>query len=142
MPPLKLSLLKGGIWSLTDHYGQVVAINYWASWCVPCWQETPMLVRLNRELSSKGLAIVGVAMDERTSGEVPQEVSHFIDALRVPYPIALPAPLSQLSYGMEGLPTTILIDRRGRVARTYIGEIRETILRADVMALLNEPVPE
>jgi cytochrome c biogenesis protein CcmG/thiol:disulfide interchange protein DsbE len=141
MPPLQLNLMDGGIWKLTDHRGQVVAINYWASWCEPCWQETPILVEIDREFAPKGFAIVGVAVDERNSNDVPQGVRHFVNALRVPYPIALVAPMSQMTYSMEGLPTTILIDRDGRIARTYVGAIRETIFQDDISALLDEPAP-
>ena len=142
MPPLQFNLLNGGVWRLADHRGQVVAINYWASWCEPCWQETPMLMAINDEFAPKGFAIVGVAVDERNSNAVPQSVTHFVNALKVAYPIALVAPMSQMSYSMEGLPTTILIDREGRIARTYVGEIRETTFRDDISRLLKESIPE
>jgi cytochrome c biogenesis protein CcmG/thiol:disulfide interchange protein DsbE len=138
MPLLELSLLTGESWSLADHRGQVVAINYWASWCAPCWEETPVLARLDRELGSRGLSIVGVDMDERESDAVPAGVTHFVDTLHVPYPIALTPPMSQMAYGMEGLPTTVLVDRSGRIARAYVGAIRESVFRADVKALLEE----
>ena len=138
MPPLKLSLLTGESWRLADHRGQVIAINYWASWCAPCWEETPVLVRLDHELGSRGLSVVGVAMDERESDNVPAGVTRFVDALHVPYSIALTPPMSQMAYGMEGLPTTVLVDRSGRIARTYVGAIRESAFRSDVKALLEE----
>ena len=141
MPPLQLNLLNGGAWKLADHRGQVVAINYWASWCGPCWQETPTLIKINREFAPRGFAIVGISVDERNSNKVPQGVSNFVNLLKVPYPIALMAPMSQVSYGMEGLPTTILIDREGRIARTYIGAIREAVFRDDISTLLKEPTP-
>ena len=141
MPTLRLNLLNGESWSLAAHRGQVVAINYWASWCGPCWQETPMLVKINRELSPQGFAIIGISVDERNTNEVPLDVRHFVDVLRVSYPIALIAPMSQASYSMEGLPTTILIDREGRIARTYVGAVRETTFRDDISTLLKEPTP-
>ena len=100
-----------------------------------------MLVKINRELSPQGFAIVGIAVDERNTNDVPLGVRHFVDVLRVSYPIALIAPMSQVSYSMEGLPTTILIDREGRIARTYVGAVRETIFRDDISTLLKEPTP-
>jgi cytochrome c biogenesis protein CcmG/thiol:disulfide interchange protein DsbE len=142
MPELKLKLTTGEPWNLADHRGQVVAINYWASWCAPCWEETPMLVQLDRELGPRGLRVVGVAMDERESDAVPAKVTDFVAALHVTYPIALTLPMSQMAYGMEGLPTTVLVDRNGRVARTYAGAIRESAFRADVKVLLGEPTTE
>lgn len=138
MPPLTLRLLNGETWKLADHRGEVVAINYWASWCAPCWQETPALVRLSHRLGPQGLTIIGVALDERSSEEIPPGVNHFIEALHVPYAIAITAPMSQMAYGMDGLPTTLLIDRKGRLARTYTGAVREAVFQADVITLLKE----
>lgn len=101
-----------------------------------------MLVRLSQQLGSQGFALVGVAVDEHTSSEVPQGVRDFVGRLQVTYPIAITSPMSQMSYGMEGLPTTILVDRRGHVARTYVGALKESQFRADVEDLLREsPAP-
>jgi Thiol-disulfide isomerase and thioredoxins len=138
MPLINLRQLDGGTWRLTDHRGQVVVINYWASWCAPCWDETPTLLRLSHELGPLGLAIVGVAMDEGNSDHVDAEIRRFVHALNVDYPIALPMPLSQMAYGMDGLPTTILVDRQGRIAKVYTGAIRERELKADIRVLLSE----
>jgi cytochrome c biogenesis protein CcmG/thiol:disulfide interchange protein DsbE len=134
MPALVLEQLDGGIWRLADHRGQVVLINYWASWCVPCWKETPGLIRLSRELGPRGLAVVGIAMDE--GGR--DKVRDFVERFQVPYPVALPEAMSQMAYGMQGLPTTILVDRNGMVAKTYVGAVSERDFRADVEALLRE----
>lgn len=138
MPSLELTQLDGGVWRLANHHGQVVVINYWASWCVPCWEETPALIRLSAEMGSKDLAIVGVAMDEGSPDYVDSNVRTFVQKLHVSYPIALPVPMSQTAYGMKGLPTTILVDRRGQVAKTYLGAVREAELRDDVRMLLKE----
>jgi cytochrome c biogenesis protein CcmG/thiol:disulfide interchange protein DsbE len=138
MPLVNLRQLDGGTWKLSDHRGQVVLINYWASWCAPCWEETPALVRLSHELGPSGLAVVGVAMDEGNADHIDAEVRRFVHALNVDYPIALPVPLSQMTYGMDGLPTTILVDRQGRVAKVYAGAIQERELKADIKALLAE----
>jgi len=134
MPELVLEQLGGGTWRLAEHRGQVVLINYWASWCSPCWEETPGLIRMSEELGPKGLVVVGVAMDE--GGR--DKVKDFVEKFQVPYPVVFPAALSQMVYGLEGLPTTILVDRNGRVAKTYVGAVRERDFRADVMALLAE----
>jgi len=136
--PLRLKLLSGESWNLSDHRGRVVAINYWATWCGPCWQETPMLVSLSHEFGRQGFVIVGVATDERNSAEIPPAVLRFVERFHVDYPMAMTAPMSQLPYAMEGLPTTILIDRQGRVAQTFVGALQEAKFRADVEALLKE----
>lgn len=135
MPPLVLPTLDGGTWRMEKHRGEVVMVNYWASWCAPCWDETPMLIRLGREYEGRGLSVVGVAMDE--SGT--EKVRSFVERFGVDYPVALPQEMSQMAYGMDGLPTTILVDRKGRVAKSYSGAVREKDLKADVEALLKEP---
>jgi cytochrome c biogenesis protein CcmG/thiol:disulfide interchange protein DsbE len=138
MPSLELRQLNGGTWRLADHHGQVVLINYWASWCAPCWEETPALIRLSHEMGMSGLAIVGVAMDEGSYDHIDAEVRRFGLALHVSYPLAFPSQMSQMMYGLEELPTTILVDRQGRAAKVYVGAIREKDVRADIKALIGE----
>jgi len=134
MPELVMAQLDGGTWRTVDHRGQVVLLNYWATWCGPCWEETPGLVRLSREMGPKGLAVVGVAIDE--GGR--EKVKKFVEEFRVPYPVVMPERLSQVAYGLEGVPTTILLDKQGRVAKTYVGAVRQRDFAEDVGALLAE----
>ena len=129
---MALEQLDGGTWRLSEHRGQVVLINYWASWCGPCRTETPGLVRLAEGI--KGLAVVGVSMD--TGDRAP--VRSFLKQFRVGYPIAFPQPMSQMASGMAGLPTTVLVDKEGRVAKTYVGATREGEFRKDVETVLAE----
>src|ERR1700730_4697947 len=121
-------------WRSGEERGRVVLVNYWATWCGPCWEETPGLIRLSREMGPKGLAVVGIAMDE--GGR--DKVRAFVERFHVPYPVAFPEAMSQMVYGMKGLPTTVLVDRNGMVAKTYVGVVRERDFRADVEALLGE----
>ena len=119
---------------MKDHRGQVVLVNYWATWCGPCREEMPGLVRLSQELGPKGLAVVGVSVDEGSREKVQQ----FVDEFHVTYPVALQEPMSQMAQGMAGVPTTILVDRQGRVAKTYVGAVGERDFRQDVKILLAE----
>lgn len=130
-----LNQAGGGTWRLEDHRGEVVAINLWATWCGPCQEETPAIVRAVREFGAKGFAVVGVSLDD---GDREAKVRAFAERYGVNYPMAFPDALSQMSAGLEGIPTTLLIDRQGRVAKTYVGEMREAVLRADVRTLLTE----
>jgi thiol-disulfide isomerase/thioredoxin len=134
MPALVLTQLDGGTWRMEDHRGQVVLVNYWATWCGPCREEMPGLVRLSEELGPEGLAVVGVSIDEGSREKVQQ----FVEEFHVTYPVAFPASLSPMAQGMAGVPTTILVDRDGRVAKTYVGAVEERDFRADVRVLLAE----
>ncbi len=133
-----LEQLGGGTWRLSEHRGHVILINYWASWCGPCRTETPGLVHLSGSI--RGVDVVGISMD--TGDRAP--VSSFVQHFHVSYPIAFPPALSrlptfsQLAAGMVGLPTTVLVDREGRVAKTYVGETQEREFRKDVEKLLAE----
>jgi cytochrome c biogenesis protein CcmG, thiol:disulfide interchange protein DsbE len=135
MPGLVMERLDGGEWRMADHRGEVVLINYWATWCGPCQMETPGLVSLARDLRLKGLAVVGVSMDDGDR----KKVRDFVERFQVSYPVVFPEAMSQLGLGMEGLPTTILVDRNGRVAKTYVGAVRRSDFEADVNAVLREP---
>ena len=128
--------LNGSSWRLSDHRGQVVLINYWASWCEPCRQETPGLIDLARDYRYKGLSIVGVSMDE--GGK--HAVESFLQEFHLPYPVLMPDLASPSSPAIDALPTTVLVDRNGRAAKSYVGAVKESVFRADVDQLLAETV--
>jgi cytochrome c biogenesis protein CcmG/thiol:disulfide interchange protein DsbE len=134
MPELEMAQLGGGTWRLAEHRGQVVLINYWATWCGPCRAEMPGLAAVARGLGPKGLAVVGVSLDKDDHKVVQSFVEHY----KVPYPVAFPAALSQVEQGMEWIPTTVLVDRAGRVVKTYVGEVRRVDFETDVASVLGE----
>ena len=133
-PNMEFEQMDGGTWRLREHRGQVVLMNLWATWCGPCREETPGLVDLYREDGPKGLAIVGLSLD--TGGR--EKVQDFVRHFQVTYPIVFPEPMSQLAETVEGVPTTILIDKNGRVAKTFVGAVERAVFAADVDALLAE----
>lgn len=137
-PDMKLELLDGGTWRLREHRGQVVLINLWATWCGPCREETPGLVRLFNEDGPKGLAVVGLSLDVGGRDKVQAKVRAFAEQYKVPYPIAFPEPLSQLADTVEAVPTTMLLDKNGRVAKVYVGAIERAVFASDVDTLLAE----
>jgi 5'-nucleotidase / UDP-sugar diphosphatase len=130
LPDLKLPDLSGKGWSLHANRGRVVLMNFWATWCAPCRAETPMLVKLGEEYKSKGLEIVGVALDDNGAGNIEKFVAEY----KVDYPILLPVPDSALSR-IDPVPTTLLIDAEGRLAKKYVGAMPENVLRADIEKL-------
>jgi cytochrome c biogenesis protein CcmG/thiol:disulfide interchange protein DsbE len=137
--PLALALpaLDGSRWSLAQERGNIVLVNFWATWCPPCRMETPELVRVANGYAGRGVKVVGVSMDEQPERAVPAFVSRF----GIPYPILLPSADSPLASSIESLPTSLLVDRNGRVARTYLGAVDERILAHDIDQLLAEQTP-
>ncbi len=132
---LDLPILEGGEWSLAQQRGSVVLVNFWATWCPPCRMETPGLVDIAKRYAGRGVKVVGISMDDAPHRDVPPFVSRF----GIPYPILVPSPNSALASSIDSLPTSFLIDRNGRVARTYYGAVDEQTLAHDIDALLSEP---
>lgn len=130
----KLTTLDGGKWSLADYRGKVVLVNFWASWCPPCRMETPDLVNVHNKYAARGFSVVGITLDETPNEDVPP----FVKRYGIPYPILLPSP--EVGQNITSLPTSLLIDRSGRVAKTYHGIVTESALERDVEALLGERI--
>ena len=133
-PNMEFEQLDGGTWRLRDHLGHVVLINLWATWCGPCREETPGLVQLFNEEGPKGVAVVGLSLDVGSR----EKVRSFAQQYRVPYPIVFPEPMSQLADTVEAVPTTMLLDKHGRVAKVYVGAVERAVFASDVDTLLAE----
>jgi cytochrome c biogenesis protein CcmG/thiol:disulfide interchange protein DsbE len=135
-PDLTLQQLGGGTWSLADHRGRVVLMNFWATWCEPCRDEMPALAQVLRQTAPQGVTMVAVSLD---SGSNNQElVQQFAARFRPPWPIAFPSAALLLRSEGIAIPTTVLLDKEGRRAKTYVGEVDRATLAKDVAALLAE----
>jgi len=130
----RLADLAGSRWQLSDRRGKVVLVNFWATWCPPCREETPGLVRLYRDYKAKGVDMVGISMDDDPKEAVPP----FLRKYGVPYPVLVPDSSFALSNEVDSLPTTLLIDRQGRVAKVYVGAVGEDELGQELETLLRE----
>ena len=115
--------------SLSDYAGQVVVVNVWGSWCVPCRTEAPMLAEAARDLESEDVAFLGI--DSRDSDQ--DNARAFVRTFDIPYPSiydqegrTLLAFRGTLTPG--SIPSTVVIDREGRVAASVLGEITRTTL--------------
>ena len=128
------SLVSAPDFDLGDYEGQVVLLNFWATWCAPCRAEMPDLVELQRDLGPKGLQIIGVAMDQ--TGK--QAVAPYLEQQPVNYPIVLDpdTKIGQRYGGIPALPTTLLIGPGGEVQRRIVGRIQPQPLRKRLDELL------
>jgi thiol-disulfide isomerase/thioredoxin len=135
MPAVALQQLGGGVWSLAEHRGQVVLLNYWATWCEPCRDEIPGLSKLARD-NPQRLAIVGVSLD--SGPNLQASLQQFVKLYRMPYPIAFPNTLIDRSMGDTGIPITVLVDKQGRIAKIYSGATARTTFARDIATLTAE----
>lgn len=133
-PAFVTTTLDGRRWSLAEHRGQVVLLNFFATWCPPCRAEMPDLVDLAQAYQPKGVAVLGLSLDEGGAGVVQP----FVQRYRLSFPVALADPSSEIAAGITGIPVTLLLDRSGRIARHYVGRISPEQVRADLDALLAE----
>ncbi|MFA7267246.1 MAG: TlpA disulfide reductase family protein [Candidatus Nanopelagicales bacterium] len=138
-PDITGTTLTGEPFALADYRGDVVALNVWASWCAPCRAEAPALNQVSRELEPLGVQFIGLdTRDSKASAEA------FVRRFDVPYPnVWDPDAQLQLAFRdtlpPQAIPSTLLIDRQGRVAGRILGEVDRTQLRDLLTELANEP---
>ncbi len=135
-PDFALALFDGTDVQLSDYRGQVVLINFWASWCPPCRDEAPDLQALYDDYRSLGFTVLGINMLESSRRKALEFIAEF--GIRYPNGEDLGERVTNL-YRVEAPPESFLIDRRGQVRRFFIGNIRYDDVSADVEALLAEP---
>ena len=136
-PQFSGSTLDARQLSMTEYRGTVIILTFWASWCLECRVEMPALDRLQREFSSRGLAIIGV-----NARENKEAVRRYAKELGLTFPLVLDRDGKvNARYGVIGLPTTFLVGRDGRVIALAIGPRpwESAPARALIEALLAEP---
>ena len=134
-PRLELPRLSGaGVASLADYRGRVVVLNFWASWCEPCRDESPLLQRWHERIEKRGATVLGVdAFDEIGSARA------FVDEYGLTYPMLRDGEGStRESFGILGFPETFVIDRAGRIAAVERGPVDAEFMRERVAPLLRD----
>jgi cytochrome c biogenesis protein CcmG/thiol:disulfide interchange protein DsbE len=125
-PPFVLRTLDGKPFDLSAYRGKVVLINFWATWCEPCKEETPALQAAHQRLADEGLVIVGVDLfsDEQVQNKNEAAVAQFTNQYGVTYPIALDES-GQVArdYHLYPIPVSYFIDRSGNVRYIRIGQL-------------------
>jgi cytochrome c biogenesis protein CcmG/thiol:disulfide interchange protein DsbE len=134
LPDFRLSDLSGADWHLRDDRGKVVLLNFWATWCEACRYETPDLVQVAHRYSDRGLVIVGIDMDD----DPPKAAPPFVRKFGIPYKIVIGNYDFGLANHLDALPTSILLDRQGRLVKSWEGAVDERDLAPFLNQLLNE----
>ncbi|MCF6210295.1 MAG: TlpA family protein disulfide reductase [Gammaproteobacteria bacterium] len=131
-PDFTLELFDGGTFQLSDMKGKVVVINFFASWCVSCGEETPTIERVSQDYAKKGVVFLAIAVDD-----TERKAKEFIKK----YGLTIPAGLDRAgeikeAYGLYGMPTTFFIDKEGMVSYFHAGVVTEKLLEHEIEKLL------
>lgn len=135
LPEFGLLDLDGQEVSSTAWADKVVIINYWASWCPPCVREIALFMQTQQELGDAGVQVIGIAVDRLDDAKA------FLADYPINYPILMANPeaialAKRLGNRVEGLPFTVIFDRRGRRVFSRTGEVTSASLKAELDALV------
>jgi len=133
-PAFDLPDLDGNRMTLADFAGKVVVLDLWATWCPPCRQEIPFLVELYEENKDAGLVVVGIGLDDGGAGALKP----FVEQNGVTYTILVGNRDVGQAYKLQGIPTTFVLDRDGRIAAKHLGfrPSDADVMREEVARLL------
>lgn len=135
-PVVTFAMLDGSYTQLEQLRGQVVLVNFWATWCPPCRMEMPGFQRIYQQKQDQGFTIIGLASSDSGS---KSRIESFLNDRRITYPIGMADATAENAFGgINGLPTSFLIDRKGRVRYTVRGMFTEIALKEAVEKLLTE----
>ena len=140
-PDFTLPLFSGGTLSLHSLKGKPVVLNFWASWCVPCREETPLLVRLHKTYGPRGIVFVGVNVEDDA-----RAARAFLAQYHVDYPVVRSVDDGLIdTYAVPGIPTTVFIGANGVVVDKFsggfVGPTGEKALVTRLERLLGAPQP-
>ena len=126
--------LSGDDVSLSAFKGQVILLDFWATWCGPCKVEIPYFIEFNTTYGEQGLQVLGLGVDD----EIPA-LTEYAERMGMNYPILIGAGRDDVleAYGpMPGLPTTVIIGRDGKVCTSHTGLTEKAVFEEAIKALL------
>jgi cytochrome c-type biogenesis protein len=134
LPEVEFRTLANEPYSLKSLQGQVVMLNFWATYCIPCREEIPALNSLQHELEAQGLRIVGASLDDSIDGVNMYQK----EVVKFDYQVLIGGSDAKVKFAQSVLPTTYLIDRQGRIRQKIIGARDKAGWEAAVKPLLAE----
>lgn len=145
-PAFTLDDLNGKKISLANFRGKPLLINFWATWCTPCMEETPWLVELRNKYAAQGFEVIGIDSEgddaEPGSSAFQKDeaaIEKFVQREKVPYPVLLDGDsISKNFGGVEDLPTSFFVDRKGKIVASLVGINSESDIEADIKKAMAE----
>lgn len=135
--PLVFRELDGAERRLSEYRGKVVVLNFWATWCIPCREEMPLLAGIQKRYAERGVVVIGAsADDESTASEIPG----FVRKIGITFPVwkgATTEHMRALGLG-TGLPVTAILDQNGQVGFRLLGVIQKRDLETRLEFLLGD----
>ena len=146
-PALALEDLSGKKISLASYKGKAVLINFWATWCAPCKIETPWLIELRNQYAAQGFEVLGISTegddlrkdDKAGWARDKTAIAKFVQEMKVPYPVLIDGDsLSQPYGGLDEMPTSFFVDRKGTVVAAQMGLTSKTDIEANIRKALEK----
>jgi thiol-disulfide isomerase/thioredoxin len=138
-PDFALEDLSGRKVSLASYKGKAVLINFWATWCAPCRIETPWLVELRNQYAAQGFEVLGVSTDDIDRGDKQKlsdekkEIARSAQQMHISYPVLIDGDTLSKPYGgLDELPTSFFVDRKGTVVAAQLGLTSKDDIEANI----------
>jgi cytochrome c biogenesis protein CcmG/thiol:disulfide interchange protein DsbE len=146
-PAFALQDLNGKKVSLADYKGKAVMLNFWATWCGPCRIETPWIVELRQKYAAQGFEVLGIDTegddlkkdDKAGWAKAAAAANKFATEEKIPYPVLLDGDSISRDYGgLDDLPTSFFVDRKGVVVAAQVGLTSEQEIESKIQKALNQ----
>lgn len=116
---------------LAKFHGKPVYLDFFASWCAPCREETPEVIKLSKQYKKRGLTVIGLDDNESTD-----RAQGFSDQFKIPFPVAIANQKLLDSYGVIALPVHVFIDRNGQIKLYRLGEMSTQQIQDAINSIL------
>ena len=135
MPSFALENVRDGqILESSSFKGRVLLLTFFATWCPPCLEEVPILVKLQSEMAGAGFSVIGMSVDQQG----PAIVASFVEKKAINYPVLLAESKTTTDFGgIYGIPVAFLVNKAGNVVKKYTGYVDHAVLEKDIRSLMN-----